>query len=179
MRSALLRWRGRNVAFLLVISTLMLPVQVNDGGPFTPLTRPLAACRLAIVTTAGLHRRGDQPFGPSEQTYRVIPADTPPADIVQSQTSLGFDRTAIMRDLNISFPVDRLREMVAHGRSRCDRIPALQSGEYFGVFPDVGRDAQGAHLLEEVLGLCGGPPRLPERLDRLQDGRVTRRGGNQ
>jgi D-proline reductase (dithiol) PrdB len=94
---------------------LMLPVQVNDGGPFTPLTRPLAACRLAIVTTAGLHRRGDQPFGPGEQTYRVIPADTPPADIVQSQTSLGFDRTAIMRDLNISFPVDRLREMVAQG----------------------------------------------------------------
>ena len=91
------------------------PVQVNDGGPFTPLTRPLAACRLAIVTTAGLHRRGDRPFGPGEQTYRVIPADTPPADIVQSQTSLGFDRTAIMRDLNISFPVDRLREMVAQG----------------------------------------------------------------
>jgi hypothetical protein len=38
---------------------LMLPVQVNDTAPFTPLTRPLSTCRLAIVTTAGLHRRGD------------------------------------------------------------------------------------------------------------------------
>ena len=91
---------------------LMLPVQVNDGAPFVPLTRPLVAARLALVTTAGLHRRGDRPFGPGEQTYRVIPADTPPADIVQSHTSLGFDRTPIMRDLNISFPVDRLRELV-------------------------------------------------------------------
>lgn len=94
---------------------LMLPVPVNDGAPFTPLPRPLAACRLAIVTTAGLHRRGDRPFGPGEQTYRIIPNDVLAADILQSHTSLGFDRVPIMRDLNISFPVDRLRERVARG----------------------------------------------------------------
>lgn len=94
---------------------LMLPVQVNDTAPFTPLIRLLSSCRLAIVTTAGLHRRGDPPFGPGEQTYRVIPSDTPAVDILQSHTSLGFDRVPIMRDLNISFPVDRLRELVARG----------------------------------------------------------------
>jgi D-proline reductase (dithiol) PrdB len=94
---------------------LALPVQVTDGTPFTPLRRPLAACRVAIVTTAGLHRRGDRPFGPADQTYRLIPADTPAADIVQSHTSLGFDRVAIMRDVNISFPIDRLRELVGRG----------------------------------------------------------------
>jgi len=94
---------------------LTLPVQVNDTAPFTRLATPLPACRLAIVTTAGLHQRDDRPFGPGEQTYRVIPADTPAADIVQSHTSLGFDRVPTMRDLNISFPVDRLRELVARG----------------------------------------------------------------
>ena len=94
---------------------LMLPVQVNDTAPFTPLIRLLSSCRLAIVTTAGLHRRSDPPFGPGEQTYRVIPSDTPAVDILQSHTSLGFDRVPIMRDLNISFPVDRLRELVARG----------------------------------------------------------------
>ena len=94
---------------------LALPVQVNEGAPFTPLRRPLTKCRVAIVTTAGLHRRGDRPFGPGEQTYRVIPADTPTVDIVQSHTSLGFDRVAIMRDVNVSFPIDRLRELVARG----------------------------------------------------------------
>ena len=94
---------------------LTFPARVNDGTPFTPPGRPLGVCRLAIVTTAGLHRRGDRPFGPGEQTYRVIASDTPASDVVQSHTSLGFDRTAIMRDLNISFPIERARELVAQG----------------------------------------------------------------
>ena len=91
---------------------LNLPMQANETAPFVRLAKPLAACRVAIVTTAGLHTRADRPFGPGEQTYRVIPAGTPSADIVQSHTSLGFDRVAIMRDLNISYPIDRLRELV-------------------------------------------------------------------
>ncbi|MGH7388030.1 MAG: glycine/sarcosine/betaine reductase selenoprotein B family protein [Candidatus Rokuibacteriota bacterium] len=94
---------------------LMLPVQVNETTPFAVPAKPLAACRLAIVTTAGLHRRRDRPFGPGDQSYRVIPSGTPAAEILQSHTSLGFDRVPIMRDLNISFPADRLRELVARG----------------------------------------------------------------
>jgi D-proline reductase (dithiol) PrdB len=94
---------------------LNLPVQVNDGSPYTRMTRPLAACRLAIVTTAGLHRRGDRPFGPGEQGYRIIPGGLPSNEIIQSHTSLSFDRVAIMRDVNVSFPVDRLRELVTRG----------------------------------------------------------------
>ena len=94
---------------------LTFPVQVNDTAPFVPLGKPLSACRLAIVTTAGLHRRGERPFGPGDQTFRVIASDTPTADIIQSHTSIGFDRIPIMRDINISFPIDRLRELVARG----------------------------------------------------------------
>jgi D-proline reductase (dithiol) PrdB len=94
---------------------LALPVQVNETTPFVVPGRPLAACRLAIVTTAGLHRRGDRPFGPGDQGYRVIADDTPTVDIVQSHTSLGFDRVPIMRDVNVSFPIDRLRELVTRG----------------------------------------------------------------
>ena len=94
---------------------LNLPMQANDTAPFARPSKPLTACRVAIVTTAGLHRRDDTPFGPGEQTYRVIPADTPGADIIQSHTSIGFDRTPLMRDLNISYPIDRLRELVARG----------------------------------------------------------------
>src|SRR2546428_9802492 len=96
-------------------SLLTFPAQVNETAPFVRPGRPLAGCRLAIVTTAGLHVRGDRPFTPGDQTYRVIPSDTPTADIVQSHTSIGFDRVAIMRDINISFPIDRLRELVTRG----------------------------------------------------------------
>ncbi len=94
---------------------LTFPAQANQTTPYAKLPRPLPACRLALVTTAGLHRRGDRPFVPGDPSYRVIPSDTPTADIVQSHTSIGFDRTAIMRDINVSFPIDRVRELVARG----------------------------------------------------------------
>ena len=82
---------------------LALPVHVNETTPFVRPARPLAACRLAIVTTAGLHRRGDRPFGPGEQTYRVIPSETPPARGCRFgarswMTVYGFGR----RDINRS-----------------------------------------------------------------------------
>lgn len=97
-------------------STLLtFPAQVNDTAPFVVPGKPLSASRLTIVTTAGLHRRGDRLFVPGDQTYRVIASDTPTAAIVQSHTSIGFDRAAIMRDLNISFPIERARELVARG----------------------------------------------------------------
>ena len=96
-------------------NVLTFPAQVNEGAPFVALGKPLSACRVAIVTTAGLHRRSDRPFGPGEQTARAIPSDTPSSEIVQSHTSLGFDRVAIMRDLNVTFPIDRLRDLVARG----------------------------------------------------------------
>jgi D-proline reductase (dithiol) PrdB len=90
-----------------------MPVQTHETAPFVHLQKPLTECRLAIVTTAGLHRRSDRPFGPADQTYRVIPSDTPSANIIQSHTSIGFDRVPIMRDINMSFPIDRVRELVA------------------------------------------------------------------
>lgn len=94
---------------------LTFPAQVNDTTPFVRPAKPLGACRLAIVTTAGLHRRGDRLFSPGDQTYRVIPSETPTVEIVQSHTSIGFDRVPTMRDVNISFPIDRLRELIARG----------------------------------------------------------------
>jgi D-proline reductase (dithiol) PrdB len=94
---------------------LNLPAFEHDDSPFVPLTTPLSEAKLAMVTTAGLHLRGDKPFDSGDQTYRVIPSSAAAADIVQSHTSIGFDRTAFMRDINISFPVDRLRELVTQG----------------------------------------------------------------
>ena len=85
------------------------------SSPFVSLRDPLHKIRLALLTTAGLHCRGDRPFSPGDQSYRVIPAQTPDLDILQSHNSIGFDRTAIYRDLNVTFPRDRLRELVEQG----------------------------------------------------------------
>ena len=44
---------------------------------------PLARRRVALVTSAGVHRRGDRPFGhgAARNDYRVIPRGTPPAAV--------------------------------------------------------------------------------------------------
>jgi D-proline reductase (dithiol) PrdB len=94
-------------------SLLTLPVPRNEGAPFTPLSKPLANCTLAVVTTAGLHLRGDRPFGGGDPSFRVLPSDTAAGEILQSHTSIGFDRVPVIRDLNVTLPLDRLRELVA------------------------------------------------------------------
>ncbi len=94
---------------------LNFPCYEHDTSPSTPLRRPLSESKAALVTTAGLHVRGDKPFASGDQTYRVIPSDTLPETILQSHTSIGFDRTAFYRDINVSFPVDRFRELLDRG----------------------------------------------------------------
>jgi D-proline reductase (dithiol) PrdB len=72
---------------------------------------PLSQRRVAIVTSAGLVRRGERPFVSGDTDYRVIPVDVPPEQILMSHVSVNFDRTGFQRDINVVFPVDRLSEM--------------------------------------------------------------------
>jgi len=76
---------------------------------------PLSERRIAIISTAGLQKRGDQPFGVGADDYRVIPGDTDSGDIVMSHISTNFDRTGFQQDINVAFPIDRLREMADEG----------------------------------------------------------------
>ena len=71
--------------------------------------------RVAIVTTAGLHVRGDRPFGTGGMDYRVIPGDVAARDLVMSHTSVNFDRSGFQADWNVAFPLDRLKELVRDG----------------------------------------------------------------
>ncbi len=77
--------------------------------------KPLAESTVAIVSTAGLHLRSDAPFTVGALDYRVVPGDTDWADVVLSHISTNFDRSAFQQDPNISFPMDRLREMAEAG----------------------------------------------------------------
>ena len=72
---------------------------------------PLAERRIALISTAGLHRRDETPFVAGSGEYRIIPDDTDMDDLVMSHISTNFDRTGFYRDLNVVFPIDRLREL--------------------------------------------------------------------
>jgi len=75
----------------------------------------LAQRRVAIISTAGLHRRGDRPFGPLASDYRIIPGDVAADDLLMSHISVNFDRTGYQQDRNVVFPIDRLRELADSG----------------------------------------------------------------
>lgn len=91
-----------------------LPCPTYDSEPWRE-GPPLGARRVAIVSTAGLQRRSDRPFGLGANDYRVITDDTPAADLLISHISTNFDRSGFEQDTNVMFPIDRLREMAADG----------------------------------------------------------------
>lgn len=76
---------------------------------------PLARRRVSLISTAGLHRRGDRPFEGMTGDYRVIPGDVEARDLVMTHISTNFDRTGFQQDWNIVFPLDRLRELAQEG----------------------------------------------------------------
>ncbi len=73
---------------------------------------PLNKRRVAIISTAGLHQRDDRPFtGEPGDYYRIIPGDIKSDNLIMSHISVNFDRTGFHQDWNVSFPIDRLREL--------------------------------------------------------------------
>ena len=89
-----------------------------------PWVKPpqLDQCRVAIISTAGLQERGDKPFtlggdfsAIGDGDYRVIGGETPSNDIVMSHVSTNFDRSGFQQDVNVAFPIDRLRELAEEG----------------------------------------------------------------
>lgn len=90
-----------------------------DPVPCARLQKPIAACRIALVSTAGLVPPGARPFDPrvrgGDYSYRVIPRDTDVRELVDCHRSESYDHTGIARDRNLAFPLDRLRELAAEG----------------------------------------------------------------
>ena len=71
----------------------------------------LSQRRVAIVSSAGLVVRGEDPFRGRDPDYRAIPASTKPEQLLISHISINFDRTGFQEDWNIVFPLDRLNEL--------------------------------------------------------------------
>ena len=93
---------------------LNLPCPTYETSPFvTGVT--VKKSRVALVSTAGLHKAADRPFDVGESGYRLIPKNSQANDLVMSHISTNFDRTGFQLDLNTVFPLDRLNEMAEAG----------------------------------------------------------------
>ena len=47
--------------------------------------------------------------------YRVLPGNLDTADLAMSHSSVHFDRSGFREDVNLVFPIDRLRELESEG----------------------------------------------------------------
>jgi D-proline reductase (dithiol) PrdB len=85
--------------------------------PFTPYERELSRATVALVTAGGVHQKDQEPFNIADElgdlTFRIIPGDAPAAGLMV--THHHYDHSDADRDINVVFPIDRLRELVGEG----------------------------------------------------------------
>jgi len=93
---------------------LKLPCPTYESTPWAT-GPPLNQRRVALISTAGIHKRDDRPFEMGATDYRIISDDTSSDDLIMSHISANFDRTGFLQDWNVVFPIDRLRDMVEQG----------------------------------------------------------------
>lgn len=89
----------------------------SEDVPWTPFTKRLAQCKLALITTAGVHHRDQPPFNmidrDGDPSFRIIDMGRPSSGL--TITHDYYDHTDAERDINIIFPHERLREFAAEG----------------------------------------------------------------
>ena len=85
-----------------------LPLPEFDSTPWVSAP-PLDEARVAIISTAGIHRSGDHAFEGGAADYRVIPGDVDLADVAMTHVSVNFDRSGFQQDTEVVFPLARLR----------------------------------------------------------------------
>lgn len=85
--------------------------------PWCPLRKPIDQCKVALLTTAGVHHNSQRPFDMTDSkgdpSFRIIDGTT----IVDNYTITHdyYDHRDADRDLNIVFPITRIKEMQCAG----------------------------------------------------------------
>jgi hypothetical protein len=86
----------------------------HQDAPFTPLRKPLAECRLGLVTTASVVDVEPEPFA-SPRAVHSGPTDPAPAGLYTENRFWDKEATHT-RDLDSFAPIHRLQEAAARGR---------------------------------------------------------------
>ena len=97
------------------------PIKSYDGAPpNTPLHKELSQCRIALITTAGLHLQKQKPYNErvigGDCSYREIPNTIKTQVLALGHRSKAFDASGTESDVNLVFPLDRFRELENEGK---------------------------------------------------------------
>ena len=89
--------------------------------PWTPVAKALGNSTIAIVTTAGVHHTDQKPFNmkdpDGDPSYRVLDVRRPLSSLMITHDY--YDHSDADKDINIVFPVERLKELENEGIIGC------------------------------------------------------------
>ena len=89
----------------------------TEGVPWTPVNKLLVDCKVAIVTTAGVHHRNQKPFDMNDPkgdpSFRVIDSRRPISDLMITHDY--YNHSDAEKDINIIFPIQRLWDLEKKG----------------------------------------------------------------
>ena len=114
-----------------------------------PLARPLSESSVALVTSAGITQAGQPPMDgeniEGDYTLRLLDTDTPVSELRIWHTH--FDVTAANQDINVVYPVDRLKELAVEGTVARVATPAVHAARARGArfWGDAAKGVRAAH----------------------------------
>jgi D-proline reductase (dithiol) PrdB len=92
-------------------------IDKRDYVPLAPVRKPLSECKLAFISTSGTQPKGTLPFDTvhpvGDYTFRRVPSYSRAENLEIHQ--LKYPTTGANRDINVIFPIERLRELADEG----------------------------------------------------------------
>ena len=104
---------------------------VNEDVPWAPLEKPLVKCRVALLSSGGVHHKDQKPFHTKDDTsLREIPKDVAVGDLRVSH--FGYRTRSAKKDPNCVFPIERMLELEREGviGEFADPAYAMMGGVY-------------------------------------------------
>lgn len=91
----------------------------NDNAiQLAKLNKPLSECRVCFVSTSGVQPKTSLPFDTvhpiGDYTFRPVPSNSRVEDLEIHQ--LKYPTFGAAEDLNVIFPIERLRDLVQEGQ---------------------------------------------------------------
>ncbi|MFH1484991.1 MAG: glycine/sarcosine/betaine reductase selenoprotein B family protein, partial [Chloroflexota bacterium] len=83
-----------------------------EDSPWTPLSKPLEKCRVALIGSSGVYVKSQTPFDADSKgdiSFREMPKDVPVSEL--TIVHRDYDHTDADQDINCIYPIERFREL--------------------------------------------------------------------
>jgi D-proline reductase (dithiol) PrdB len=103
----------RKIPSLVDLYARSVDLIINTTTPFTPLSKALDRCRVALVTSGGIRFNDQKPFDMSDKNgdpyYRELPSSLDPGQL--TITHDYYNHADALADPNLVMPIEPLRRL--------------------------------------------------------------------